>query len=265
MSYQILCSDLDGTLLSTKSDVSEITIRQFARIRNEMRIILVSARMPKAMRHLQDDLGIAHEPLICYNGAYVLAGERELTSVEIKSQELKAIYEMAQPLNILLGLYYKDEWFVSQDSERVQKEIRYTKCQPEFKKTSDTLLNWQERNIGAHKIMLMCTKKSADALFPELENKLGTKLNLYRSNDTLIEIAPKTVSKLSAIQLLLASNQSMQDVIAFGDNYNDITMLQAAGYGVAVGNARTEVKEIADFVCPKNTEDGVAHFMKQHL
>ena len=57
----------------------------------------------------------------------------------------------------------------------------------------------------------------------------------------------------------------MADVISFGDNYNDIKMLEHSGLGVAVGNARNEVKAIADHTTLKNTEDGVAHFIKQHL
>ncbi len=265
MDFKILCSDLDGTLLSTKSDVSEHTIDQINRIKNKMRIILVSARMPKAMRHLQQDLGISHEPIICYNGAYVMHGITQLTSVEIPSQALENVYQMASRSGILLGLYHKDEWYVEQDSERVQKEIRYTKCEPIFRKTSATIANWKQRKIGAHKIMLMGTKESSDGIFPKLQQKLGDALSFYRSNDTLIEIAPKSVSKLSAIQLLLENGQSIKDVIAFGDNFNDIEMLRASGYGVAVGNAREEVKTIADQVTLKNTEDGVAHFIRQYL
>jgi len=265
MSYQLLCSDLDGTLLSTKSDVSDFTIAQIARIKNHMQIILVSARMPKAMRYLQEDLAITYEPIICYNGALVIAGDKELASVVISADQLQLIYQMAKPFGILLGLYHKDEWYVSQDSERVQKEIKHTKCEPIFKDTSETISAWQQQDNGAHKIMLMGTKESSDVVFRMLQQQLKEHLNLYRSNDTLIEIVPKSISKLGAIQSLLSSNQSMRDVIAFGDNYNDIDMLQAAGCGVAVANARAEVKAIANHIARKNTEEGVAIFIEQHL
>jgi len=265
MRYKILCSDLDGTLLTTKSDVSKFTASQIARIKNKMRIILVSARMPKAMRYLQKDLGIANEPIICYNGAYVLDNTTELISVEIQAGDLQKVYELAETQGILLGLYHKDEWYVSQPSQRVQKEIRHTKCKPVFRPTTDTLSDWKNRKIGAHKIMLMGTKESSDAIFPELKRHLGNKLNLYRSNDTLIEIAPKAVSKLTAIQLFLNQTISLAEVVAFGDNYNDLEMLQAVGCGVAVANAREEVKKIADHITLNNVEDGVAHFIKQHL
>ncbi len=265
MNYKFLCSDLDGTLLSTKSDVSAFAITEIARIRNRMQVILVSARMPKSMVYVQQDLGILHEPIICYNGAYVLHGGVALASTEIDIAMVRGIFEMSQGHGIHLGLYHKNEWYVDRDSERVQKEIRYTKAVPVFRDTETTLSDWEQRTIGAHKLMLMGTKDSTDAIFPKLQDFFGTGLNLYRSNDTLIEIAPRSVSKMSAIRHLLGNRASPRDVVAFGDNYNDMEMLKNVGCGVAVGNARAEVKAIADYITLKNTEDGVAHFIQKHL
>jgi hydroxymethylpyrimidine pyrophosphatase-like HAD family hydrolase len=78
-------------------------------------------------------------------------------------------------------------------------------------------------------------------------------------------LAPKSVSKLSAIQLLLKDDETIKDVIAFGDNYNDVEMLKHVGCGVAVANAREEVKAISDYTTLSNTENGVALFIQQHL
>lgn len=265
MNFKILCSDLDGTLLSSKSDVSEFTISEIDRIKTTTRIILVSARMPRAMVYLQRRLGIEDQPMVCYNGAFVLHGDKEITSTLISIRHLKEIHKLAEIHSIKLGLYYKDEWYVEENSERIRKEIRYTRSTPVFKKTSDSIEDWNYRNIGAHKIMLMGTKITSDILFPILESRYAKDLNLYRSNDTLIEIAPKSVSKLTAIKLLLQKDESLKDVIAFGDNYNDIEMLERCGRGVAVGNARKEVKAMADSISLPNYEDGVAHFIRQNL
>ncbi|WP_339656836.1 Cof-type HAD-IIB family hydrolase [uncultured Maribacter sp.] len=265
MKYKILCSDLDGTLLSTKSDVSKYAIEQINKIKNDTRIILVSARMPSGMRYIQESLGITNQTIICYNGALVLSGQQELTSVVIPINLLKEIYDLCSNLEADLGLYYSNEWYVPQTSIRVEKETKYTKSTPTFQSTETTLSNWKQRRIGAHKIMLMCTKDSADILMPLLNEKFRNQLNLYRSNDTLIEISPKSVSKLSAIKLVMDNNDSLEDIIAFGDNYNDIEMLENVGFGVAVANARDEVKTISNYITLKNTEDGVAHFIEEHL
>lgn len=265
MKYSILCSDLDGTLLSTKSDVSEFTISQIARIKAQLKVVLVSARMPQSMTYLQERLGIEKHPIICYNGALVINGEEEVFSATIDFKTVQKVYELSENLGIRLGLYYKKEWYVEEISERVQKEIKYTRAEPVFRPSTATLSDWKMRNLSAHKIMLMGTKASADIIFPQLIKNFSKQMNVYRSNDTLIELAPKSVSKLTAIQLLLSPNESLTDVISFGDNYNDIEMLVHSGLGIAVGNAREEVKAIANYTTLKNTDDGVAHFIQQHL
>lgn len=265
MKFKILCSDLDGTLLTTKSDVSDLTISQISKIKKDLKVILVSARMPSGIRYLQKRLGIENQPIICYNGALVLEGSVVKLSVSISLDIVKKIYMLRKQFKFEIGLYVNDEWFVTNSSERVDKEIKYTKTFPSFMPSSLILSYLEKSKLGAHKLMLMCTKKSADELMPRLQEKFGPDLNLYRSNDTLIEVAPKSVSKLSAIRLLLKENESLNDILAFGDNYNDIDMLKHVGLGVAVGNAREEVKSVADHVALNNTEDGVAHFIKEHL
>ncbi len=264
MKFKVLCSDLDGTLLTTKSDVSAFTVSEISKIKSDIQIILVSARMPKAMRYIQKDLGILNQPIICYNGALIISGANELFSTVIPINVLSTIYSIALKNNVKLGLYYKDEWYVEENSERVEKEQKHTKVEPVFKNTASTIADWKDRNISAHKIMLMGTKESADTVFSLLEEQLSEEINSYRSNDTLIEIAPKSVSKLSAINSLLENNCSLQDVISFGDNYNDIEMLKNTGCGIAVGNARVEAKEIANAITLKNTEDGVAYYLQQN-
>lgn len=265
MKYKILCSDLDGTLLATKSDVSDFAICEIARIRDTIKVILVSARMPQSITYLQRRLGIENQPIICYNGALVLDGTKELFSTVMDMESIREVYQMAEEHATKLGLYHNREWYVEEVSERVEKETKYTQTTPILRKTSDTLSDWKERNIGAHKIMLMGTKDTSDILFPKLQKKLGEHLHLYRSNDTLIEVSPKSVSKLTAIKLLLKDKQSLEHIIAFGDNYNDMEMLQYVGCGVAVANARMEVRAIADYITLKNTEDGVAHFIRQNI
>tara|TARA_R110002051_G_scaffold157113_1_gene228697 strand:- start:6860 stop:7663 length:804 start_codon:yes stop_codon:yes gene_type:complete len=263
--YKILCSDLDGTLLSTKSDVSDFTISEISRIKEKIRIILVSARMPKSMTYLQKRLGIENQPLICYNGALVLDGETVLASVTIPISTLKKIYKLAEMHFIKIGLYYSDEWYVEETSERVEKEIKYTKASPEFRPTTTTFYDWKNRKItGAHKIMLMGNKDTCDTIYLKLVETFSNSIAIYRSNDTLIELAPKSVSKLSAIKLLL-NGESLENVVAFGDNYNDIEMLEHVGYGVAVANAREEVKAISKYITSENTDDGVAKFINEHI
>ena len=265
MNYKILCSDLDGTLLSSKNDVSDFTVAEINRVKNRMQIVLVSARMPKSMTYLQKRMGIEGSPLVCYNGALVLHNADELCNVMISIHQVKELHIICDGLGIKLGLYQYNEWCAEGTSERVEKEIFNTNAHPVFEPTSLTLQRWEQNNSGPHKIMLMGTKPMMDEITPVLESHFSDTMNSYRSNDTLIEIAPKTVSKLGAIQSLLKPDESLDDVIAFGDNFNDVEMLQKVGCGVAVANGRDEAKAAANWVTLGYRENGVAQFIHDHL
>jgi hypothetical protein len=105
-----------------------------------------------------------------------------------------------------------------------------------------------------------------DILHKALENSFSGEIMLYRSKPTYIEISHHSVSKKTAIEVLLNNcypEFSMKDVVAFGDNYNDIEMLKAVGLGVAVANAIEEVLQIADKVTDTNKNDGVAKTIQE--
>jgi Cof subfamily protein (haloacid dehalogenase superfamily) len=91
-------------------------------------------------------------------------------------------------------------------------------------------------------------------------------LNIYPSKPTYLEIMPKMASKTSAIQVLqdkFGVHQS--EIIAMGDNYNDIDMLAYAGLGIAMGNAPDEVRKQAKEITLTNDEDGVAAALLKYV
>lgn len=55
------------------------------------------------------------------------------------------------------------------------------------------------------------------------------------------------------------------ELVAFGDNYNDMTMIGYAGFGVAMGNAEPDIKKIADYICESNDEDGIANTLEKYI
>ncbi|NNK75648.1 MAG: HAD family phosphatase [Maribacter sp.] len=265
MKYKILCTDLDGTLLSTKSDVSDVTISEISRIKQYLKVILVSARMPKAMRYLQERLGILDNPIICYNGALILDRLNCIFSIELPIDIVQSVNQLAIANGVKLGLYHRDEWYTSHNTECIQKEINYTRAFPILRPIKETISEWKMRNIGAHKLMLMGEKEALDSMAISFSEQFDSRLVWYRSSNTILEVTPIGTSKLLGIKKIINKNQSLSDVIAFGDNYNDIEMLQGVGCGVAVGNARQEVKAIADQITLDNTDDGVAHFISNYI
>ena len=265
MKYQLVCTDIDGTLLNKDRELSELTIAQVKRI-SPIPFVLISSRMPKGMRHLQQQFENTTTPLIAYNGGLVLHGNEVLHSTFINNNVLEATINKCVNTNIHLSLFHADEWYVQTMDYWAKREENNTKVTPTIKSNIEVLNTWKAEGKGAHKIMCMGDENEIDVLYKTLENEFSEEIMLYRSKETYIEISHKSISKKTAIEVLLSNiypQLSMENVIAFGDNYNDIEMLKAVGLGVAVANANNEVLKIANKVTDTNKNDGVAKSLKE--
>lgn len=92
-----------------------------------------------------------------------------------------------------------------------------------------------------------------------MQESLKGKAGVFRSKPFFLEIVPVGIDKAQGLSILLdKTGMNPSDLIAFGDGYNDIPMLQFAGTGVAMGNAAQEIQKAADLVAQSNDDDGVA-------
>jgi len=267
MPNRIVFSDIDGTLLNPERELSSFTISEVKRINNQIPVVLISSRMPSAMTHLQNELGIMDQPLICYNGGLILVDQQPIRSTVIPVDIIEKLNTFNASAKVHLSLYFEDEWYVPEMDFWANREASNTKVVPQVKSTSRVIGTWRDGNKGAHKIMCMGEEPMIDKVFNYLNSTFGDHLHLYRSKPTYIEIAHKSISKLTAIEMLLDTHFDIpiSDAVAFGDNYNDMEMLKAVGTGVAVANAKKEVLQIADTVTLAGKEDGVATYIKNNI
>tara|TARA_R110002049_G_scaffold38978_2_gene120377 strand:+ start:36036 stop:36842 length:807 start_codon:yes stop_codon:yes gene_type:complete len=265
MPYKLICSDIDGTLLNKDRELSVSTIEEVKRI-SPIPFILISSRMPKAMQHLQELFGNTDTPLIAYNGGLILNNGIILESTVINNSILETIISKCKNTSIHLSLYHADEWYVPAMDFWAEREINNTKAVPIVKSNEAVLKTWIKEKKGAHKIMCMGDEQEIDALYKSLEIECSHEIMLYRSKSTYIEISHKSISKKTAIETLIKNcypGISLENIIAFGDNYNDIDMLKAVGMGVAVANANDAVIQIAKKITDTNKNDGVAKTIKE--
>lgn len=273
MRFKGICTDIDGTLLDSRRELSPRTIAAIKSLDNKVPVILASSRMPSAMRHLQQELGILHQPIICYNGGFVIfydgVSSRPfiLDTVQIPVSICSDIVSMAQETDIHVSLFSEDEWYPPRQDQWTEKEARVTKVAPTAIETLPVLERWQKSNAGAHKVMCMGPEEEIHQMEQELISKFSDQIFIYRSKSTYLELAPKTISKATALELLLKQRFEigMADMVAFGDNYNDIDMLKAVGMGIAVGNARDEAKAVAKELTLNSTDDGVAIAIEKYF
>lgn len=142
------------------------------------------------------------------------------------------------------------------------REIKNTRVEPELIPLNDLLDSFRESNQEPHKIMCMGDPEELDDLLKHVAGSdLKSEANFYRSKDTYIEISAKRINKSRALQILLDKiyDLEMKEVMAFGDNHNDIELLKNAGFGITVANATENAKIVADQISDfTNKEDAVA-------
>ncbi|SFU33752.1 hypothetical protein SAMN05216480_101841 [Pustulibacterium marinum] len=263
----IVFTDIDGTLLNADRDLSEATLSIVEKIKKDIPFVLVSARMPKQMKHIQEKLGVGYEPLIAYNGALVLVDNKPVHSVEVplETAEYLMEYNESNPKGQFhISLYHHDEWYAPQNDFWAKREENNTKVTPEFLSNKEAIAKFKSEGKGLHKINCMGDADLIEEAFAHFKEKFENDLHLYRAKDTYIEIAPKEVSKLTGIKKVFEFKYPQfitEDVIAFGDNYNDAEMIGNVGWGIAVENARDEVKAVAKDITAHHKEDGVAKYL----
>lgn len=266
--FKMVCLDIDGTLLNSRHEISKRTKNIIKIISKEenITVILVSARMPKGILPFHKELGII-EPIICYSGSLIIDEKREvLTTKEIEIEDIKNIYNTAKDENIHISLYRDNEWFVEEIDEWVRQESEITKIIPTIINFQELIEVWRKEKKGANKILSMSDMGNISRLADKLKGEKFEGLNIYPSKTTYLEIMTKKASKTSAIEFLCNKlNIEKEEVIAIGDNYNDMDMLQYAGVGIAMGNAPDIVKEKADDITATNDEDGVAKALEKYF
>lgn len=262
--YKAVFSDIDGTLLNSNHQIPTETKNKIQEINKQgIPYVLVSARMPKGMTNIRAELG-AKSPMICYSGALVVdEDDKPIYSVAISKENARNLCKRIQELNakISINIYTNDEWLVEDKKEYwAAQESDITGVIPEEVSFEDEKV-YKE----VHKILCMGDKEDIAKLEQQLVEEFP-EIRIYRSKDTYLEIMSMKASKSDAIHMLKNHfNVEREEIIAFGDNFNDIDMLQYAGLGVAMGNASDEVKEAADIVTDINDNEGERQILDQYF
>lgn len=261
----MLCIDIDGTLLNSNHKIStetKNTIKKLSKVGN-IPVILVSARMPKGMDFLQEELEIK-EPIICYSGALVL--DKEYNTIfknYMEDQHVRKIIEKTKKYHLHVSIYSDERWIIEKGDKWSKIESDIICRKPEILEFDDLIAN---SNVGVNKILVIGDEDEISDINKLLNEELGDRLNIYQSKPTYLEIMNKDVSKPKAIEKLLGLyNIDSSEIVAIGDNYNDADMLKYAGMGIAMGNAPDEVKLVSDFITLSNDEDGIVTAVNKYF
>ncbi|MBJ8053448.1 HAD family hydrolase [Bacillus cereus] len=238
---KIIISDLDGTLLRSDKTISEKSINILRECKNNGdELIFATARPPRAINQYIPNV-LKNEIIICYNGALVLKGNNILEIIEIAKK-----YNLHQ-----ICLEINDKLYSNFD---VTDYFGDVPCE---------VIDIRGLNFKNASKVIVCTNGSINKEFTkELPDECKA---VITDNGTLCQIMHADVSKWNSIQHVLQYlNRDVSEVIAFGDDYNDMEMIEKCGIGVAMSNAVEELKSVAKFIAKSNDEDGVATFLESN-
>lgn len=267
--YRAIALDLDGTLTNHDKVVTSKTREALLQAEAEgVVIILASGRPTYGIEPVAECLELDKRGgyILSYNGGNIVnakTGEK-LFAQFLPDEVIPILYRYAKEKNHALLGYAGNEIITEMpDDQYVKEESRINKMN--IRKVENLF-----EALEPSPTKLLMTGDPADMLKAEneLSEILGDRMDIFRSAPFFLELVPKGIDKAkSLLRLLSKINLTPADMIAFGDGYNDLSMLKLAGMGVAMQNAAPEVRAEADYITLSNEEDGIAaaleHFCKK--
>ena len=237
-------SDIDGTLMNYDGSVTKRMHALIDKINNsDIKLVLATGRMFMGADHARKRFNLK-TPVVCYQGAMVRDGDRVLWQTSVRDELVPEIIQYLRDKNIHTNLYYQDNLYVEDDDKRLMDEY----CNG--RGTVYKVVNFDDieyKNIP--KILAIIENKELmDSVKEELSEKYKGILTIVQSSTKYLEITDLHASKGEALKFLKKYwNLKDEDVLASGDQDNDIDMLAQAYYRVCVGHNSQKLAEVANY------------------
>ncbi len=253
--------DLDDTLLRTDLTISDADKRAIRRaIGAGVKVLIASGRMIRAMRSYVEELEL-DVPLIAYNGALIqeAVSGRVLYQRPVPVAEAHRLIDIFRAAGIHLNVYIHDELYMDRLTEWGERYATNAGVEPHPVGDLQTFLK-----EASPKLLGVGEPEAIDRIQASLREEFGERLQFVKSKPTYLEILAPGVSKgLALRELADLWGLDRTEVMAVGDAPNDLSMIEWAGVGVAIGNAWPAVKERADLVVADHDHDGVAEAIRR--
>ena len=268
--YSIIALDLDGTLTNSEKIITPRTFDALMKAQREgVRLVLASGRPTFGIAALANQLQLADYGgyVLSYNGGRIIDWcEKTVIFSQVVDQKLVPIlYDFAEKNQLPIVTYLPEAILASKNEGEYLAEEARINGMPVV-----VAQNFVEEAMqiegGSTKFLIPGEPELLIQLESEMKAALSEQMEVFRSAPFFLELPPKGIDKAQSLQRLLTHlGLERESLMAFGDGFNDLSMIQFAGQGVAMANAVEEVKSIADFVTTFNEEDGIAHALEQLL
>ena len=255
--FRLCAIDLDDTLLDASHALSPRSLHAVQKARDVgVVVVIASGRMHAAALPYALQLAL-DTPIISYNGAMVKVanGGETLLEEHVEASLAAEIRHYARQNGLQLNYYLHDMLYSEAYTDWLKLYHDRTNAPIEILPDFEAKL----QNTTPTKLVIVDSPEKVNTLLPQMQERYGKRTYVTRSNAEYLEFMPPNASKGKALALVAAKyGFSAAQTVAFGDSWNDIPMLQWAGLGLAVANAKPEVRQAADRTVLSNTDDGVA-------
>lgn len=250
---KIIFFDIDGTLIDVnKRQISERILDTLKRLKEKNIILCLSTgRSPMALPHEIDA-----DVYLTYNGSYCFRGKETIFSNPIPNKDVRTIIENASSINRPVLIATKNRIIANGKDEDLVEYTAFAHLEVIVADDFDHVVDTGE----IYQVMSGCRESD----YPTLMNGVRH-ARITAWWDRAVDIIPANSGKGAGVNKILAYyHLDKSETLAFGDGNNDIEMLEAAGYGVAMANGSDKLKEIADDICGHVSDDGIYHYCAAH-
>ena len=267
---KLICSDIDGTLIKADQTIGDITRKAVIRATEcGIHFALATGRFKTGASSIEQKLGLPFDKLsgVYDNGAYVEANGKRVKAEGVRHSVILEISRLAKEYNARPVLFSGEEWIV-EESDKWWAQINGFY---EGRGVVDTFENTLRKALASSyqepvKLVLRHDDPETITRLREDLNKRYPDLFFFLSHSDILEVSMKHVDKGSGVKDLADYfGITLDNIMAFGDFDNDIPMLKAVKYGVAMENGTKGAKEIASFYAPSNEDDGVGKMINKLL
>ncbi len=266
MEGKILILDIDGTLTNSKKEITQNTLKALIKIQElGNTIILASGRPTHGVKHISDLLQLDKYGgyILSFNGARIMNAKTKKVVYQqcLPNECIKPLYEYACAHDMGLVTYQEDKVITG---TRVDSYMEFEAGLNKMDLISvEDFVSYVDFDIN--KCLFTAKEDVAPQYEIELAKQYDGVLSVYRSEPFFVEAMPLGIDKAASLERLfqiIGVNKS--DTIACGDGFNDMSMIEFAGVGVAMANAQEPVKQIADYVTKRsNDEDGLVEVVEK--
>lgn len=267
MSYEIIVLDIDGTLVNSQKVITEKTLNTLLILQKlGKKVVLASGRPVQGIvGHARTlCLGDFGGYILAYNGGAVIdvRTNQVIYSKYFPNEIIPEICEELKGTNVTINTYEGDK-IIEGNAINSYSDIESKIVGMKAKFVN----NFAEYvNFDINKLLLAGDPQEILRLEEIFAERYKGVIGVFRSEEFFLELVPLGIDKAKSISVLLERiGLNRNQCIACGDGYNDITMIQYAGLGVAMGNAVDEVKESADLIADTNDNDGVAQIVEKYM